>query len=113
MISPLEPASAGFHEHAIMANPPDFPSLVVAATLLIAAGLVEAKAHRSAAVKAEFQREHPCPSTGRTKGACPDYVKDHVKPLDCGGADDPSNMQWQTTADAKAKDRVERRNCRR
>jgi hypothetical protein len=25
----------------------------------------------------------------------------------CGGPDAPSNMQWQTTAEAKAKDRVE------
>jgi hypothetical protein len=24
-----------------------------------------------------------------------------------GGADDPSNMQWQTTSEAKAKDRTE------
>jgi hypothetical protein len=34
-------------------------------------------------------------------------VVDHVKPLKRGGADAPSNMQWQTKADAKAKDRVE------
>jgi hypothetical protein len=34
-------------------------------------------------------------------------VIDHVTPLKRGGADDPSNMQWQTTADAKAKDKVE------
>jgi hypothetical protein len=34
-------------------------------------------------------------------------VIDHVKPLKRGGADDPSNMQWQTTAEAKAKDKWE------
>lgn len=34
---------------------------------------------------------------------------DHVVPLACGGADSPSNMQWQTAADAKQKDKVERR----
>jgi hypothetical protein len=28
-------------------------------------------------------------------------------PLKRGGADDPSNMQWQTTGAAKAKDRWE------
>jgi hypothetical protein len=28
-------------------------------------------------------------------------------PLKRGGADDPSNMQWQGTAEAKAKDRIE------
>lgn len=32
---------------------------------------------------------------------------DHIKPLKRGGADDPSNMQWQTVEDAKAKDRWE------
>ena len=42
----------------------------------------------------------------------PGHVVDHVVPLACGGADAPSNMQWQTTEDGKAKDRVERRGCR-
>ena len=32
----------------------------------------------------------------------------HVKALECGGADASSNMQWQTTAAAKAKDKTER-----
>jgi hypothetical protein len=32
---------------------------------------------------------------------------DHVAPLMRGDPDAPWNMQWQTTADAKAKDRVE------
>jgi len=34
-------------------------------------------------------------------------VVDHVKPLKRGGVDRPWNMQWQTVAEAKAKDRVE------
>ena len=42
---------------------------------------------------------HPCPSTGKTV--------DHVQALKHGGADSPSNMQWQTKAEAKAKDRWE------
>ena len=41
----------------------------------------------------------------------PGYVIDHIKPLACGGVDDPSNMQWQTIAAAKAKDRLERIGC--
>jgi hypothetical protein len=42
----------------------------------------------------------------------PGYVVDHVTPLACGGADRPSNMQWQTVAEAKAKDKTERIACR-
>jgi hypothetical protein len=65
------------------------------------------KIKRSQAAKDAFKRSHPCPSTGKSSGACPGYVIDHVKPLKRGGADAPSNMQWQTAADAKAKDRWE------
>jgi hypothetical protein len=68
--------------------------------------------HRSTAAKDAFKREQPCPSTGKPAGACPGYVIDHATPLACGGADDPSNMQWQTTAEAKAKDQRERKGCR-
>lgn len=57
--------------------------------------------------KARFRRTHPCPSTGRTHGACPGYVVDHIRALKHGGRDDPSNMQWQSKAAAKAKDRWE------
>jgi hypothetical protein len=32
-----------------------------------------------------------------------------VKPLANGGADDPSNMQWQTKEAAKEKDKWERK----
>jgi hypothetical protein len=53
----------------------------------------------------------PAPSTGSTSGACPGYVKDHVIPLACGGADSVGNLQWQTVEDAKAKDRWERQGC--
>ena len=62
---------------------------------------------RSAHAKRDFQQLHPCPATGRTSGKCPGYVIDHVKALKRGGADEPSNMQWQTKAAAKAKDRIE------
>jgi hypothetical protein len=49
--------------------------------------------------------------TGYSKGR-KGYVVDHIVPLECGGADAPSNMQWQTVQEAKIKDRTER-NCRR
>ena len=66
---------------------------------------------RSGAAKNAFKRQLPCPSTGRRSGSCPGYVIDHVKPLECGGADAPANMQWQSLADGKAKDKTER-SCR-
>jgi len=61
---------------------------------------------RSPAARAQFLRQ-----TGYPHGR-PGYVVDHIVPLECGGADSSSNMQWQTIAEAKAKDKTEA-NCRR
>lgn len=61
---------------------------------------------RSQAAKDAFMRQ-----TGYPHGR-PGYVIDHIVPLECGGADEPGNMQWQTVAEAKAKDRTEK-NCRK
>lgn len=68
---------------------------------------------RSRQARAEFQRQYPCPATGKARGHCPGYVVDHVQPLCAGGPDAPSNMQWQTVQAAKVKDRAERAQCRR
>lgn len=62
----------------------------------------DGKIARSEKAKDEFKKESGYPH-GR-----PGYVIDHVRPLASGGADAPSNMQWQTKAEAKAKDRWER-----
>jgi hypothetical protein len=62
---------------------------------------------RDRAARAEFQRYHPCPSTGERRGRCPGFVIDHIMPLACGGPDRPDNMQWQEREAAKAKDRWE------
>jgi hypothetical protein len=37
----------------------------------------------------------------------PGYVVDHIQPLCHGGPDAPSNMQWQSRSEAKAKDKLE------
>jgi hypothetical protein len=62
---------------------------------------------RSAEAKAQFKKTHPCPATGKASGGCPGYVIDHIQPLKRGGADAPSNMQWQTVQAAKLKDKTE------
>lgn len=75
-------------------------------SLLALPGLATAAVRDRNAVYA-FRTAHPCPSTGQKHGACRGYVVDHIVSLYCNGPDKPSNMQWQTVADAKAKDRIE------
>ena len=54
------------------------------------------------AAKTQFMRE-----SGYRNGR-PGYVVAYRKALACGGADDISNMEWLTTAEAKAKDKADR-----
>ena len=61
------------------------------------------KTKRSSSARSQFLKQ-----TGYPKGR-PGYIVDHIVPLACGGADSPSNMQWQTKAAAKAKDKWERK----
>lgn len=89
-------------------------SFILAIAIALALpGPLSAREYRSREVTREFQREHPCPSTARTRGACPGYRKDHIVPLACGGPDAVSNLQWQTVAAAKVKDCWELRACGR
>lgn len=77
----------------------------------------DGKIIRSREVVAEFQRIHPCPSTGLREGECPDWAADHVVSLACGGADAVWNLQWlhKSVKSAAAgpgfypKDRIERK----
>ena len=70
-----------------------------------AAADVERDSHgrikRSEAAKKEFMRQ-----SGHPNG-WPGHVVDHIIPLKRGGADSPSNMQWQTIEEAKAKNKWE------
>ena len=59
----------------------------------------EGRIARSSSARRKFERKNPKPGPG--------YVIDHVVPLKSGGGDSPSNMQWQSAADAKAKDKIE------
>ena len=85
---------------------------VAAVLLAIAvAPSAHAKVKRDWHQRALFMRSHPCPSTRKTRGACPGYVVDHVQPLCAGGPDEAGNMQWQSREDARTKDADERRVC--
>lgn len=72
------------------------------------------KIMRSTAVRNSFQKNHPCPSTGQTTGACPGWQMNHVIPLACGGCDAVSNLDWmpitiKTCAEPHCRDRFERK----
>ena len=86
-------------------------AIVLLVLLCAAGGITAPRIKRSKAVLDAFKRISPCPATGKSKGPCPGYVIDHVIPLACGGEDAIGNLQWQTVADAKAKDRWERIGC--
>ena len=83
--------------------------LSLGAVTLLSAASMDSRSFRAEAL---FRLANPCPSTGQTQGACRGYVIDRIIPVVCGGAEEPSNMQWQTIAQAKEKDRWERIGCR-
>lgn len=56
---------------------------------------------RSQQAKNEFKKSHPCPTTGKSSGACRGYVIDHLTPIKRGGAAD--------TLDASSPEHAERR----
>lgn len=87
-----------------------FTAAVALGALLACSSTIAA--NRSKAVRAEFQREHPCPSTGARRGACPGYQADHKTPLCIGGKDEPANLQWLTVKEHKAKTKRDVRLCR-
>lgn len=69
---------------------------------------------RSSAVRAEFQRVWPCPSTVPPTGPCTGWERDHILPLACGGCDSVANYQWlpvaiKSCAGPVCKDRWERK----
>lgn len=71
----------------------------------------QAKEVRSYKAKAAFVRQYLCPNPESKHGTCKGYVVDHVIALACGGKDTAENMQWQTVAEGKAKDKWERLGC--
>jgi hypothetical protein len=69
---------------------------------------------RRADVLLAFRDLYPCPSTWKTRGACPGWNIDHIIPLACSGCDSVPNLQWlpveiKRCAGAFCKDRWERK----
>lgn len=58
-----------------------------------------------------FLKKYACPMTGKRTGACPGWVVGYIKPLCAGGADRITNLQWQTVATAKRKEREAQKLC--
>lgn len=79
--------------------------LVIAAGVCFSILINSGVCARDRNVPAAFQRENPCPSTGKTTGACPGWERDHIVPLCRGGADTVANLQWLSTAQHKLKTR--------
>jgi hypothetical protein len=86
-----------------------FAALTAAGESVAAAAPADTRSFKAEVL---FRLQNPCPSTGETRGECKGYVIDRVIPVVCGGAEDPSNMQWQTLAQAREKDRWEKIGCR-
>lgn len=85
---------------------------VTSAAMLMPFFAAAAEPQRSLKAEVLFRLAHPCPATELSYGECTGYVIDRIIPLVCGGAEEPANMQWQTIAEAKEKDKWERIGCR-
>lgn len=83
----------------------------LAAALFFIAPDTSAAATRSQQAKAEFKRMVPCPMNGNTKGSCPGYEIDHIKPLCAGGSDTADNMQWLTVTSHRRKTKEDMKTC--
>ncbi len=87
--------------------------VLVAAPVGCAPVRAEGRIVRDRGAVRAFRAKHPCPSTGKTAGACPGFVVDHLWPLCAGGCDVVENMAWQELEASRRKDRLERRACLR
>jgi len=58
-----------------------------------------------------FVRKYACPINGKHTEICPGWVVGYLKPLCAGGSDRVANMQWQTVATAKRKEREAQKIC--
>ena len=86
-------------------------SFVVLVAVLVWSHKGQAETKRSRTAIRNFIASHPCPVPSKPHRVCPGYVVDHIRPLCGGGADKPSNMQWQEYQESLKKDAWERKLC--
>jgi len=84
---------------------------------LVAWGLVQTERpinlepERDARQRELFVKKYACPVNGKHLEPCRGWVVGFVKPLCAGGVDRIANMQWQTVATAKRKEREAQKLC--
>jgi hypothetical protein len=78
------------------------------AAFLILATPSDAKPRAPDPAVVGFKQAHPCPATGKFKGACPGYVVANAMPA-C--ADEAAQLQWQTLAQARESGSWEKQYC--
>ncbi len=85
------------------------PSSLVLPSVLVAYGIRMGESTAALQLAMLFRATILARQPGESRGACPGYVIDQIRPLACGGADEPENMQWHMRQAALEKDRWERR----
>ena len=89
----------------------------VAGASLVAWGLlatsrpIEDEPQADTRQKELFVKKYACPVNGKHTESCPGWVVNYVKPLCAGGVDRITNLQWQTVATAKRKEREAQKLC--
>ncbi len=86
--------------------------LILLAIALALSLPADAAQKRSQAVARAFQLENPCPSTGKTKGRCPGYERDHRIPLCFYGPDEAWNLTWKTIREHREKTKLDIKVCK-
>ena len=109
LVTPAPAAAPRSAELAPIPKPPKStaPTIEKSAAPGVAPRNSKGKIARSEEARRTFEKLNGHPN------GWPGHVVDHKVPLACGGADMPSNMQWQTIEEGKAKDKVERIGCGR
>ena len=91
-----------------MKPPKDYVIMAARVCLILVVSMAVASIMNkaNAACRSQAQRKAFLHQNGYIRSK-PGHVVDHICALACGGIDAPSNMQFQTIADSKAKDKWE------